>query len=61
MRVFQSHGSGRNTADCSKSSVAKAIESRSLADRIAQLNASVRREPHVAAGVVEYWLRKETC
>jgi hypothetical protein len=60
MRVLQSQQSVRNAADRGKSIVAQAVEPQSLADRIALLNASVRRQPQVAAGVVEYWLRKET-
>jgi hypothetical protein len=60
MRVFQSQHSVRNAADRGKSSVAIIAEPRALAGRIAQLNARVRRDPQAAAGVIEYWLRKET-
>ncbi len=60
MHVFQARLSVRNTARRGQSSAAIPAESRSLADRLAQLNASIRRQPEAAAGVIEFWLRKET-
>ena len=60
MRVSEPQRSVQNLANRGPSAVPQAEVHRSLAGRIAQLNASVRREPRAAAGVIAYWLGKET-
>ncbi len=58
MRLTSSATGAKKPANRSRANAAAGESSDLLSKRILQLNASVRREPHMAAGVIQHWLVK---